>query len=356
MKRLLAPIALLAASCATLPEPVAGGDNLPNAGEGPFRALVMGELSATLNLSPPYGLDDLNHYAHDIAVLRVGEGDSLEVVAYVAAAGGSFPPPKTPTSTIVRYGAHDARSFDYVHPSVVLSADTPWEGGVIGSPAAVRAGGTVLLWYSAAGGIGLAKSTDGTSFTKVPGPVLTPANGTWERGSVPARPGVVALDDHSFLMFYEVAMGPGVTAIGEASSPDGESWTRVGSGPALTASGESGAWDEASVGSPFPILATSADGRPILRVYHGALDATGAGTIGVAGRYSPGRTTGALQRAVGPVFGTGSTLKPREPCVVPFAPATLLYVTEVDSPLFGNPSIAVGVAPATAVLPSPNPM
>jgi hypothetical protein len=116
MKPLLVMCALLVAACATLPEPVAGGDNLPNAGEGPFRALVMGELSASLNLTPPYGLDDLNHYGHDITVLRTGEGDSLEVVAYVAAAGGSFPPPKTPTSTIVLYGAEDGRSFDYVHP------------------------------------------------------------------------------------------------------------------------------------------------------------------------------------------------------------------------------------------------
>jgi hypothetical protein len=173
---------------------------------------------------------------------------------------------------------------------------------------------------------------------------------------VPASPGVVQLDDGSFSMFYEVAMGPGVTAIGEATSPDGETWTRVGSGPALAASGASGAWDEASVGSPFPILATSADGRPILRLYHGALDATSAGTIGLAARYSSGRTTGAFQRAVGPVFGAGSTLKAREPCVVPFAPATLLYVTEVDAPLFGHPAIAIAVAPATAVLPSPNPM
>jgi hypothetical protein len=211
MKTLFLTCAFVAAAgCATLPEPAAGGDNLPNAGAGPFRPLVMGELStsSTLNLTPPYGLDDLTYYGRDIAVLRVGDGDSMEVVGYVAAAAGMLPPPTTPTSTIVRYGALDGRSFDYVNAKVVLSADAPWEGGLMGSPAALRVGGTVLLWYAAAGGIGLAKSSDDTSFTKVRGPVLAPASGTWERGSVPASPGVVQLDDGSFSMFYEVAMGP----------------------------------------------------------------------------------------------------------------------------------------------------
>jgi hypothetical protein len=342
-----------------LPEPVAGGDNLPNAGAGPFRALVEAELSAiTLSLSAPFGLDDGRSYARDIAVLRADDQpDSLAVVAYVAAAAGSSSTSTTPTSRVVRYSALDGRSFDYRDTSVVLTADAPWEGGAMGAPTAVRVGGTFLLYYAAAGGIGLAKSPDGMTFSKVLGPVLAPAAGGWEKGAAPASPGVIALADGSLRMFYEVAIAPFVTAIGEASSHDGVTWTRVGAGPALApsggdADGGSDAPDAASVGSPFPVLATSADNRLVLRLYYGARDATGAGTIGLAARYG---TEGPFQRAVGPVFGAGTTLGPREPCVVPFQAATLLYVTESDSTLGGHPAIAIGVAPATAVLAPPNP-
>jgi hypothetical protein len=107
------------------------------------------------------------------------------------------------------------------------------------------------------------------------------------------------------------------------------------------------------VGSPFPVLAVSGDGRPILRLYYGARDSAGHGTVGLAARYG---TDGPLERAVSAVFGTTKPLDPREPCVVPFAGFTLLYATEKASTTDTHPVIAVGVAPATATLPPPGPM
>jgi hypothetical protein len=355
----LAP--MLLGACATIPEPVAGSDNLPSANEGPFRALVTGELSSTLNLNPPYGLDDLNDYGRDIAVVRASsDPSSMSVVGYVAAAvtvGGMSPTSTSPTASIVRHDALDGRSFA-LSGTVVLTPDAPWEGGVLAAPAAVKVPGATLLYYAAAGGIGLAKSADGTTFTKVPGPVLAPDAGGWEHGAVPASPGVVQLADGSYRMFYEVATGASATAIGEASSPNGVAWTRLGSGPALAPSGAAGeaddAWETAAVGSPFPMLATSADGRAILRLYYGARDTSGVGTIALAARYG---TDGPFQRAIGPVFGTTGTLDPREPCVVPFGATALLYVTEASGhSVFANPAVAIGVAPALAVLPPPDPM
>jgi hypothetical protein len=56
------------------------------------------------------------------------------------------------------------------------------------------------------------------------------------------------------------------------------------------------------------------------------------------------------------VYGTQGNRTPREPCVVAFPAATLLYVTEADSSIGTNPGIAIGVAPGTAVLPPPDPM
>ncbi len=365
------------AACATLPEPAGGDQNLPSANAGPFRALskstqlagdagVGDELSYNC-LTAPYGFEDGVHYGRDIAVLDAdGDPTTLEVIAYVAAAangGGET----DPTVSIMRYEALDGRSFvSSADPlagagEVVLQASAPWEGGVMGGPAALRSGGKFLLYYAAAGGIGLARSDDGHAFTKVPGPVLGPATSGWDGGVSPASPGVVQLADGSFRMFYEVAIGGGATAIGEASSPDGVAWTRVGDGPALAPSGGGDAgpspWDAASVGSPFPLLVSSAAGRTVLRVYYGALDVAGMGTIGLAARYG---TDGPLERATEPVFGASSILGPREPCVVEFAELSFLYVTEASGMAFGiplrSPAVAVGVAPATAVLPPPVPV
>jgi hypothetical protein len=350
--------ALLASGCATIPEPSGGDENLPTAAAGPFRALVAAELGNYR--SAPNGLDDDTDFGRDIAVLADGADPSdLQVAAYVAAAveeNGKAPTPTSPTRSIARYGALDGRSFDY-SDEVVLTPDAPWEGGLLAAPAVLRAGGEIFLYYSAAGGIGLAKSADGHTFTKVPGPVFAPTPGGWENGATPASPGVVQLGDGSFRMFYQVTVSGSATAIGEATSPDGLSWTRLGTGPALAASGDadggSSPWDAASVGSPFPELAVSADGRSILRVFYGARDATGLLTIALAARYG---TDGPLQRAVSPVFGTTGMLDPREPCVVAFSGFTLLYATESSSSSDTHPAIAVGVAPATVVLPPPDPM
>ncbi len=350
--------------CATLAEPAGGDQNLPSADVGPFRPLsgatpLAGDAGTGSeignSLVAPYGIDDFSSYSRDIAVLDAdGDPTTLAVVGYVASAAPGFARATDPTKQIVRYDALDGRSFDRMG-EVVLTPDAAWEGGIMTSPAAVRSGGETLLYYAAAGGIGLAKSADGHVFVKAPGPVLGPAaGGGWERGALPASPGVVQLADGSFRMFYEVAIGAGVTAIGEATSADGAAWTRVGSGPALAPSGGGDAgptpWDATSVGSPFPMVATSSLGRPILRVFYGAVDVAGNGTIGLAARFG---TDGPLERAVSPVFGTSGTLDPREPCVVVFSDFTLLYATEASASTDPSPGVAVGVAPATAVLPAP---
>src|SRR5262249_48080754 len=160
-----------------------GGDALPGAGAGPFRALVDGELGNLL--SPPYAVDDGKTFARDPAVIDAdGDPGTLEVAGYFGAAvpqGMPDPGPDDPPRAIVRLGALDARSFDRAAETVLAPAD-PWEGGVIGEPAVIRRGGEIWLYYAAAGGIGLARSADGHAFTRVPGPVLGPVPGGWENG------------------------------------------------------------------------------------------------------------------------------------------------------------------------------
>jgi len=261
---LLVLLASTACACATIPEPAGGDVGLPNAGAGPFRPLTSTEIGN--NRSGPNGLTDSRGYARDIAVIDLdGKPDTFDVAGFVAASitvNGMDPTPASPTRTIVRYGALDGRSFDHA-ALVVLTPDAAWEGGVLEAPAVVRAGSELFLYYAAAGGIGVARGdAAGMSFTKVPGPVLAPVAGGWEAGTTPRSPGVVKLDDGTFLMFYEVPLTSG-SVLGEARSSDGVSFTRLGSGPALggatgaTSAGDAGdlLYDAAGVGSPSPMLA-----------------------------------------------------------------------------------------------------
>jgi hypothetical protein len=351
-------LALLPA-CATIPEPPGGETGLPNAGAGPFRALVAGEIGNSR--AAPNALSDSQRYGRDAAVVDLdGKPDTYDIAAFVAAAvkeNGAKIDRDSPTRAIVRYGAIDGRSFDRT-ALAVLTPDADWEGGVLSAPAVVRVDGELWLYYAAAGGIGLARGdAQGMAFTKIAGPVLGPASGGWEAGAVPRSPGVVRLADETFRMFYEVPLPNGGAAIGEARSSDGLTFERIGDAPALTPSRSTSdagdaPYDDAAVGGPFPILADSGDGEPVLRVYYGAISGEGTKTIGLAARYG---NDGELKRAGAPVFGTGKPLQPSEPCVVAFDGVTLLFVTQKSSNTSKDPAVAVGLAPATAALPPANP-
>ena len=354
--RLASLLGILAlSSCATIPEPPGGEVGLPTAGAGPFRALVVGELGQ--NRSAPSALSDSRGFARDIAVIDLdGKPETYEVAGFVAASvkeNGVNPEPDSPTRSIVRYAAVDARSFDR-SAEVVLAPDASWEGGVLSAPSVVRVNGELWLYYAAAGGIGLARGdAQGLSFTKVSGPVLAPVTAGWEAGAVPRSPGVVRLDDGSFRLFYEVPLPNGGTAIGEARSKDGSTFERIGDAPVLSpASGASDAGDppidSGAVGGPFPVLATSGLGEPILRLYYGAVDGEGKRTIGLAARYG---VDGPLKRAVAPVYGTGKALQPREPCVLAFGDFALLFTTQQSSTTDADPVVGAALAPATAALP-----
>ncbi|MRG90738.1 hypothetical protein [Polyangium spumosum] len=349
----------LLSGCATLADTETGGENLPSAAAGPFRPLRAGELG---NLrSAPNALEDDDTFPRDPAVLDAdGDPATPAVFGYFAMTpevAGQDPDPTAPPGAIVRHGAEDGRSFDRAPLSVLTPAE-PWEGGTVGAPSAVRVGGEVFLYYAAAGGIGLARSSDGAAFTRVAGPVLGPDAAGWEASAVPRSPGVVVLDDGSFRLFYEVPGPGGAARIGEARSDDGVTWTRVGDGPALAPApageGTEPPYDGASVGAPAPVLVRSAEGRPILRVYYAARDSLGRSVVGLAARFDPASAS-PLERAVSPVFGSGSSLGPGEPCVVVGPSFTLLFATQRAgrTKSANYPAVAVGVAPADVSLPAP---
>ena len=336
-------------ACATQPEEGGGDQNLPNAGAGPFRELRLGEVGHAR--SAPNVLFDDDTFPRDPAVVDLdGDPATFEVAGYFAAAPEGSPP-SAPTTSIVRHGALDGRSFDR-SPEVVLEAVEAWEGGFVGAPSVLWFQGELWMYYAAAGGIGVARSADGFVFTREAAPVLGPEAAGWEAGAIPRSPGVALVWDGSLRMFYEVPGEGTGSRIGEARSDDGVVWTRVGDGPALEPSGGAAdVFDGASVGAPFPVTAMSATGEQILRVYYEAASQSGRGAIGLAARFG-----GPLERALSPVFGAGSALGAREPCVVAFNGFSLIFATQrVDS---GEEDLAVaaGVAPATAPLPVANPL
>lgn len=349
---------IVLSACATVPEPGGGSENLPSAVAGPFRALLQEELGN--NRVAPNAVDD-DVFSRDPSVIDVDEDPTtLTVAGYFGAAvaqGGVKPTAEDPTRVILRFGALDGRSFDGA-AEVVLEPTEAWEGGVIGHPSALHVGKEIWLFYAAAGGIGLAKSSDGHVFTRAPGPVLGPSASGWDHDAIPASPGVVQLPDGSLRLFYEIAKSADSTVIGEASSMDGITWIRKGTGPALAPSAlgtdADPPYDDASVGSPSPVLVPSINGRATLRVYYGARNHLGARVVGLAARYAEDPES-PLQRATAPVFGTTKPLGPAEPWALVYPDFTLLFATQKSSATGAHPAVAVAAAPALATLPPPDP-
>ncbi len=347
--------------CATLADSGGGDVHMPNAQAGPFREIRREELGNTR--TAPYALRDDKRFARDISVVDSdGDPNTLPMRAYVAR--NSFdkdqsPDPAAPSVEIVVHTAVDGRSLDR-NPTVVLQAEQTWEGGTIGAPSALLIDGQTWLYYAATGGIGLAISTDGVSFSRQgQQPVLSAPSTGWDSDVVPSSPSVLRLPDGRYRMFYQATTSSGQAAIGEAESTDGVSWTRRGDAPVVAPRPTTDdpyelANAEAGVSAPYAIVGKSALDRDILWLYYGAEAADGKQTIGLAARYGFDEP---LQRATAPVFGTSGSLQPTEPCVMRYPDFTLLFVTELAGSTSAQsyPAVAIGVAPATVGLPAPDP-
>ena len=134
----------------------------------------------------------------------------------------------------------------------VLSPDpSGWEGDYIAANgAALYAGGQFLYWYQ--GGkipkIGLASSTDGRIWPKLPNPVLAPGpRGSWDERGV-ADPDVV-LAGGMFYMYYLGQDRARRQRLGVARSADGVRWEKLRSNPILD-EGRPGTFDEVGLGEP----------------------------------------------------------------------------------------------------------
>lgn len=345
---LLAALVAIALGCATLATPGAVDVELPNAKAGPFRVLRSGELDdATTTHVAPYLASNSTLLYRDPAPLDLdGDPATLAIAVYAVAGEPS-------SSRIVRFSADDGRSLDKA-PAPVLEATEPWEGGHVGAPVALSVGGETWLYYDAAGGIGLARSSDGVAFTKQSAPVFADGLGCGGATSVPGDPAVVRDAGGTFRLFWAPS-GAGVLC--EAVSDDGVTFRlppgdgvvlRTSTAPAAPADGGADEpFDDAELASPFAVVSATAEGRPVLRVYYAGRNRAGVWALGMAARFG---ADGPLERATAPVLA--NTLQPRTPAVVPFRDFTLLYFTEYAgaTDALRYPALTGGVAPATVDL------
>lgn len=335
------------AACATTGAAGEGDKNLPSSGVGPFRKLDIDEVKGIA----PFVLDDALAQYREPAVLPEGEETLLFAVAV-----------RDGRDVIVRTRALDGRTFYGTSaqfgakPRIVLEPDAPWEGGALSGPAALRApSGELLLYYAAAGGIGLARSTDGVTFRKdAANPILArdPAS-SWETTEL-RGPSVYLLPDGRFRLLY----GSGV-AIGEAESSDGVHFRRIQPSPVLGPApapapgsllpNEKPPFDTAAVADPYAVPRTTPAGRLQVRVLYTGRTEAGGSTIGFAARYG---ADGPLERQSVPVYAVGQ--KEVAPAFVERPEGSFLYVEQErrdGSRVYR--AIAGAFAPGNVKLPPP---
>lgn len=127
---------------------------------------------------------------------------------------------------------------------VLLTPGSGWESGVDGlfTQTTIFDSGTIYLFYCAtklggiASAIGVATSTDGTTFTKYSGnPVLTGSGQGRNDGFYVSQPGVIK-EGSNWTMSYSYCNGGVLPGYRCATSSDGFTWTKQGSGDIVTMS------------------------------------------------------------------------------------------------------------------------
>ena len=348
MRRSCAILLLVAlAACATTGVSGEGDRNLPTVGVGPFRKLAADEVREIA----PFVYDDRLALYREPAVVADGAATLLYVVAK-----------RDGRDVIVRTRAEDGRAFygstsDFGKTApVVLTADQAWEGTSVSGPFVLRTAAGFVLYYAAAGGIGSARSSDGLTFQKDPGPLLARDPGSaWESTEVRA-PSAYVLAGGRVRLLYSAG-----TSIGEAESTDGGAhFARLSSAPILgpapdAAPGsllphEKPPFDTARVADPCASLETTPVGRPHLRVLYTGYDGAGVSAIGYAGRFGD---QGPLERQPSPIYSVDA--KEAAPALLQTGDTSYLYVQQdrrVDDKL-SYTAIAAAYAPGTAHLPTP---
>jgi hypothetical protein len=209
---------LLIAGCGSLGGPGGGASNLPVSGSGPFSPLDPSDPRWS-SLSAPFVLQDGDADLDSPFVLA--RGDRLSLWATTT---------RSHVIDIERAEADQLESgFGALQPALV--ADQPWEEGAVQSPSLIAGNPIVpaarwIMFYNAGGAIGLATSTTGTDWSKHDGPTLI-ADGA-EEGDSLSSPAAVRIGDR--VRVYYLASGAVWAAeaeYAEVAAMRSVSWTRL---------------------------------------------------------------------------------------------------------------------------------
>jgi predicted GH43/DUF377 family glycosyl hydrolase len=148
----------------------------------------------------------------------------------------------------------DGRSWTKYNSNPIMDVGDSgnWDSTVVSMPYIVKDGSTYMMWYHGSDGttlrIGHATSQDGINWTKFSdNPVLDVGSlGSWEDTHV-TFPYVIK-DGDEYRMWY-IGYHGNVQNIGYASSTDGTNWTKYADNPVLV-QGANNEWDDTSVSSP----------------------------------------------------------------------------------------------------------
>lgn len=312
-------VAVALNGCATLAGPSSDLDaERPNAGAGPFRPLAQQEIRSGTGVAPyVLPLDSARRYRDAAALRPAGIGADADRIALFAVAE------TTDGARIFRFTSSDGRTFDRLPTprAPMLDATETWQGGAMTAPSAIWVGSEIWLAFAAAGGIGLARSSDGVRFTPDPEPILAAdSTSAWEGGAAPGGPSLHVAPDGSVRLLYAAG-----GRIGEARSSDGgATWVRTGV-PLLDpvdvprAAGSA----VARLGDPDIVIEQAPGTRMIARVFLSLELEDGTRSVGLAARFDD---DGPLSPADAPVLA--SNLEPHAPAVLRFeAGYSLLYAT-----------------------------
>jgi predicted GH43/DUF377 family glycosyl hydrolase len=146
---------------------------------------------------------------------------------------------------------------------VMVGTSSSWDAYGVAFPSVIKTGTTYQMWYTGRSNdssllgllaIGYATSPDGDSWTKSPSnPVLQLDSTGWDNRGVGAC-SVVRTSPTSYLMYYTgfITGGSQLASIGSATSSDGETWNKSGVAPVLE--GTASEWDFRGVAAPSVII------------------------------------------------------------------------------------------------------
>jgi hypothetical protein len=312
---------IAAAGCGSLGGAGGGAANLPVSGSGPFRPLDPSDPTWS-SLNAPIVLQDSGADLDSPFVLA--RGDQLTV--WLTAT-------RMQVTAIERADASKLE-VGFGDPSPVLAADQPWEQGAVSSPSLIPGdpmvpAGKWLLFYGAGGAIGFATSVVGDRWIKSSRATLT-ANGDEEGGQL-SSPAAVRIGDR--LRVYYVAEGAvwaAETSYDDVAAMRAVTWTRLDGDTTSTKRDpiiRAPAWAKTLTGVSARVTETPA-GRLRHDLYFTASMAaymmkTGASGCGFASSYSGAD----FATAAAPIIPLGQAT--RAPSETPYrAEALLLFIEQ----------------------------